>query len=97
MYSVSFPILTLSTSSLSPPPSQLAKSFGELIRALCTHGRDHDVVAPTDIKRLVGSYAPRFLGYNQQDSQEFLRFLLDGLHEDLNLVRQVWSRSHSHV
>ena len=71
---------------------QLAKSFGELIRALCTHGRDHDVVAPTDIKRLVGSYAPRFLGYNQQDSQEFLRFLLDGLHEDLNLVRQVCAR-----
>jgi ubiquitin C-terminal hydrolase len=34
----------------------------------------------------VGRFAPRFNGYAQQDSQEFLAFLLDGLHEDLNLV-----------
>lgn len=29
-------------------------------------------------------FAPRFSGFDQQDSQEFLLFLLDGLHEDLN-------------
>lgn len=33
-------------------------------------------------------YAPRFQGYEQHDSQEFLEFLLDGLHEDLNRVRE---------
>lgn len=29
---------------------------------------------------------PVFQGYEQQDSQEFLTFLLDGLHEGLNKV-----------
>ena len=28
------------------------------------------------------------MSYAQHDSQEFLAFLLDGLHEDLNLVRE---------
>ena len=32
-------------------------------------------------------FAPQFSGYSQQDSHEALRFLLDGLHEDLNRVR----------
>ena len=30
----------------------------------------------------------QFSGYSQQDSQEFLSYLLDGLHEDLNRVLQ---------
>lgn len=33
-------------------------------------------------------YEPRFSGFQQQDSQEVLAFLLDGLHEDLNRVRK---------
>lgn len=31
-------------------------------------------------------FQPRFKGSDQHDSQEFLSFMLDGLHEDLNLV-----------
>jgi len=31
-------------------------------------------------------FNPHFVGYLQQDSQELLGFLLDGLHEDLNRV-----------
>jgi len=34
----------------------------------------------------VGKWAPHFSGYEQHDSQEFLRFLLDGLNEDLNVA-----------
>lgn len=30
----------------------------------------------------------QFSGNQQHDSQEFLAFLLDGLHEDLNLVKE---------
>ena len=31
-------------------------------------------------------YAPQFSGSDQHDAEEFLNFLLDGLHEDLNRV-----------
>ena len=31
-------------------------------------------------------HAPQFSGSDQHDSQEFLIFLLDGLHEDLNRI-----------
>lgn len=36
----------------------------------------------------VGRFAPQFSGYQQQDSQELLAFLMDGLHEDLNRVKK---------
>ena len=31
---------------------------------------------------------PIFAGYHQHDSQEFLNFVLDGLHEDLNRIKK---------
>lgn len=37
---------------------------------------------------MIGKYGPSFSGYGQQDSQEFLLFLLDGLQEDLNRIHQ---------
>jgi ubiquitin carboxyl-terminal hydrolase 4/11/15 len=45
-------------------------------------------VAPRYFKTTIGRYAPSFSGYGQQDSQEFLGFLLDGLQEDLSRVRK---------
>lgn len=44
------------------------------------------MVAPRQFKSAIGEVAPRFMGYAQQDSQELLSFLLDGLHEDLNQI-----------
>jgi ubiquitin C-terminal hydrolase len=35
----------------------------------------------------LGKYAPQFSGFQQHDSQELLAFILDGLHEDLNKVK----------
>ena len=43
-------------------------------------------VAPRQFKGTIGRYGPAFSGYSQQDSQEFLLFLLDGLQEDLNRI-----------
>jgi ubiquitin carboxyl-terminal hydrolase 4/11/15 len=45
-------------------------------------------VAPRQFKSTIGRYAPSFSGYGQQDSQEFLGFLLDGLQEDLSRVKK---------
>jgi ubiquitin carboxyl-terminal hydrolase 4/11/15 len=36
----------------------------------------------------IGKYEPSFASFQQQDSQELLVFLLDGLHEDLNRVTE---------
>ncbi|KAA6345926.1 MAG: hypothetical protein EZS28_052126, partial [Streblomastix strix] len=41
-------------------------------------------IAPRALKYIVSSNAQQFAGYAQQDSQEFVQALLDGLHEDLN-------------
>merc|ERR1719473_1994188 len=70
----------------SPMKGQLAQAFGELVKQVYGSA-PHSVVSPAQLKRVVGKWAPHFSGYNQQDCQEFLRFLLDGLGEDLNRVR----------
>ncbi|CAB4428973.1 unnamed protein product [Rhizophagus irregularis] len=45
-------------------------------------------VSPVTFKEAIGRFAPQFSGTEQQDSQEFLSFLLDGLHEDLNIIKE---------
>lgn len=65
---------------------ELAVAFGELLRKLWSSGRNP--VAPRVFKGKLARFAPQFSGYNQHDSQELLAFLLDGLHEDLNRVKQ---------
>lgn len=45
-------------------------------------------VGPRAFKSTIGKFAPSFSGYGQQDSQEFVGFLLDGLQEDLSRVRK---------
>lgn len=44
----------------------------------------HD--APFILQAIVASKASQFTGYAQHDAQEFMAFLLDGLHEDLNRI-----------
>ncbi|MCQ2816988.1 MAG: hypothetical protein MJ252_06960 [archaeon] len=45
-----------------------------------------DCYNPSFFKRSLGDYQRIFTGYHQHDTQEFLNYLLDGLHEDLNRV-----------
>ncbi|EGP88869.1 uncharacterized protein MYCGRDRAFT_69980 [Zymoseptoria tritici IPO323] len=43
---------------------------------------------PSHFKTALGNAQPMFSGYGQQDSQEFLSFLVDALHEDLNRIKK---------
>ncbi|XWS50184.1 hypothetical protein CRYUN_Cryun12cG0067200 [Craigia yunnanensis] len=65
---------------------ELALAFGELLRKSWSSGQT--AIAPRVFKGKLARFAPQFSGYNQHDSQELLAFLLDGLHEDLNRVKQ---------
>ncbi|CAO2819358.1 unnamed protein product [Amaranthus hypochondriacus] len=64
---------------------ELAIAFGDLLREMWS-GRG--AIVPRLFKGKLARFAPQFSGYNQHDSQELLAFLLDGLHEDLNRVKQ---------
>ncbi|KAF1942844.1 cysteine proteinase [Clathrospora elynae] len=44
--------------------------------------------APRNFKQTLGKANSLFSGYGQQDSQEFVSWLVDALHEDLNRVRE---------
>ncbi|KAL7985942.1 hypothetical protein Chor_011108 [Crotalus horridus] len=65
---------------------EIAEAYAELIKQMWSGRNSH--VAPRMFKTQVGRFAPQFSGYQQQDSQELLAFLLDGLHEDLNRVKK---------
>ncbi|XP_037316434.1 ubiquitin carboxyl-terminal hydrolase 15-like isoform X4 [Pungitius pungitius] len=65
---------------------EIAKAYADLIKQLWSGKFSY--VTPRPFKTQVGRFAPQFSGYQQQDSHELLAFLLDGLHEDLNRIRQ---------
>ena len=63
---------------------KLVEAYSELIKHLW-YGQE-DSIEPYGFKETIGDIRTMFRGYQQQDTQEFLSFLLDGLHEDLNKV-----------
>ncbi|KAK7479103.1 hypothetical protein BaRGS_00029621 [Batillaria attramentaria] len=64
---------------------EVVDDFAVVVKALWSG--QYRCITPRDLKATVGKYNPMFAGYQQQDSQEFLTFLLDGLHEGLNEVK----------
>ncbi|XP_073965383.1 uncharacterized protein isoform X2 [Choristoneura fumiferana] len=72
--------------TLSCMKGALIKAFASVIKELWAPGERDGVVNTTAFKSQVQRFAPRFMGYSQQDAQEFLRYLLEGLHEDVNRV-----------
>ncbi len=73
----------------SPTKGVLALSFAQLCRDIAKSAQNSDAgsITPKNFKKAVGAYAPHLLDYNQQDSHEFLRFLLNGMSEDLCRAR----------
>ena len=64
----------------------LAETYGELLEEIWSGQNSY--LAPRQLKMMIGKHAPQFSGYQQHDSHELLAFLLDGLHEDLNLIKK---------
>ncbi|KAF5389439.1 hypothetical protein D9757_004397 [Collybiopsis confluens] len=63
---------------------ELTRAFSRLIRDIW-HG-DMPYLTPTDFRRTLCSLNKQYVGTDQHDSQEFLSFLLDGIHEDTNRI-----------
>ena len=66
---------------------EVAKAYAGLLKELYNDAA-YSSFSPRHFKQVIGKYGPSFSGYGQQDSQEFLLFLLDGLQEDLNRVQK---------
>lgn len=63
---------------------KLAEAYAQLVTSAKSGSVSRMVVS--DFKSLIGRCNSQFIGYGQQDSQEFLRFALDELSADLNRV-----------
>uniref|UniRef100_A0A8C6TSZ9 Ubiquitin carboxyl-terminal hydrolase n=1 Tax=Neogobius melanostomus TaxID=47308 RepID=A0A8C6TSZ9_9GOBI len=61
---------------------EVAEEFGVIMKALWAGL--YKCISPRDFKITIGKINDQFSGCDQQDSQELLLFLMDGLHEDLN-------------
>ncbi|XP_007933373.1 ubiquitin carboxyl-terminal hydrolase 8 [Orycteropus afer afer] len=72
----------INRSNLLGHKGEVAEEFGIIMKALWTG--QYRYVSPKDFKITIGKINDQFAGYSQQDSQELLLFLMDGLHEDLN-------------
>lgn len=69
----------------------IANSFGHLMHGLYGVRPEADsskTFTPREFRTQVGLCNALFAGFHQQDSQEFLAFLRDGLHEDLNRIKK---------
>ncbi|CRK98360.1 CLUMA_CG011720, isoform A [Clunio marinus] len=63
----------------------LAKSYHRLIKDMWLHKR-RGYIVPVEIIRGISTIHPMFRGYQQHDTQEFLRCFMDQLHEELKEV-----------
>ncbi|EXJ64486.1 hypothetical protein A1O7_00822 [Cladophialophora yegresii CBS 114405] len=61
---------------------EVARAYANLMHQI--YDENASSTSPAKFKATVGRHNSNFSGYQQQDSQEFLLFLLDALQEDLN-------------
>ncbi|KAL0281132.1 UNVERIFIED_CONTAM: hypothetical protein PYX00_002217 [Menopon gallinae] len=72
--------------SISQMKGALIKAFSNVIQELWAPNAEDKIINTINFKSQIQRFAPRFMGYSQQDAQEFLRYLLEGLHEDVNRI-----------
>lgn len=65
---------------------EVARAYGHLMDRIWNGNQS--VTTPREFKQTLSKFAPAFSGWQQHDSQELIAFLLDGLHEDLNRIKE---------
>nr|XP_022907082.1 ubiquitin carboxyl-terminal hydrolase Usp2 isoform X1 [Onthophagus taurus] len=83
--------------SISSMKGALIKAFAQVTKELWSEDSMDRVVNTVSLKSQIQRFAPRFMGYAQQDAQEFLRYLLEGLHEDVNRVTSKPAPIHTEI
>ncbi|KXS21948.1 cysteine proteinase [Gonapodya prolifera JEL478] len=78
----------------STAKGKMAQAFSSLFNETCTR-TSSTAISPNIFYRTVCSLYPQFSGYSQHDAQEFLRCILDGLHEDLRVPPTKPSKTYS--
>ena len=72
-------------SSLRPGArGELTESFATVVKALWTQHMSSDI--SSDFRSTVSRHGAQYRGYMQHDAQEFLLWLLDRIHEDVNIA-----------
>ena len=61
---------------------RIVTAYAELVKEMWKGSSSS--VSPWAVKKALGSVAQQFMGFSQQDSQEMLSYLIDGIHEDIN-------------
>lgn len=74
----------------------LAKSYTRLIKEMWLNDR-RGYIVPDEIIRGISTIHPMFRGYQQHDTQEFLRCFMDQLHEELKEVTPPPQSNHTTV
>ncbi|KAL3789205.1 hypothetical protein HJC23_002790 [Cyclotella cryptica] len=80
-------LTSINENNINGTGGKVAKAYATLMKDLWMGGSQFSSISPTILKRAIELFAPRFYGVQQQDSAEFLSYLLDALHEDLNRIR----------
>ncbi|CAJ2509958.1 Uu.00g058580.m01.CDS01 [Anthostomella pinea] len=65
----------------------IAGAYAQLLKDIYKDSAPSSVM-PRQFKNAIGRHSTGFSGYGQQDSQEFVGFLLDGLQEDLSRIKK---------
>lgn len=65
----------------------MAKKYAEVLQGIYGDNASSSF-SPNNFKKTLSSQNPVFSGWGQQDSQEFLSYLVDSIHEDLNRIQK---------
>lgn len=86
-----------STSPIPTPNFKVTKSFVQIFQALWNNSSNTTSKLLYDFKSIIGNLNRQYAGNEQNDAQEFLLFLINTIHDELNLAANARCRSKTKV